>query len=421
MSEHKRDYDVLKGMLRGHQVHTLNSEQIQSVVLGKCSIWASTRERVYVLHDGCDIRKSSSSDLEHLGKVMSLDKQVVGGYQSMNSVAIDPHNQSLELVFHELYSNRHPNFVSQQVLSKPTLASPHQSLLIATGQAINTQILYKKSIKESHKALKSSNQTLQLTHISDREFDDEACFEYIDQLGDEFITRLKLSRLSNETQPRFTPKGKVSKRSTPVKLIDKKTFAHQSEYCLIRVAIKNKKYHKVTVRMEWETLNLNQKTYSVLRTTLFNSDKKAIFTQPMLLITNRNIDSLATAIEIYHAYLMRFKIEFVFKFLKQNLGLETFQIRDWESIKNLLALVFFLVGYFKELETQLKGHPIAKFIAQIALSKGKVTQYFLLKGLEKIANFLEVKAMIDQNIITQQQIDDLFQQIGLKPQNIRSS
>jgi hypothetical protein len=204
-------------------------------------------------------------------------------------------------------------------------------------------------------------------------------------------------------------------------LIDKKTFAHQSEYCLIRVAIKNKKYHKVTVRMEWETLNLNQKTYSVLRTTLFNSDKKAIFTQPMLLITNRNIDSLATAIEIYHAYLMRFKIEFVFKFLKQNLGLETFQIRDWESIKNLLALVFFLVGYFKELETQLKGHPIAKFIAQIALSKGKVTQYFLLKGLEKIANFLEVKAMIDQNIITQQQIDDLFQQIGLKPQNIRSS
>ena len=86
-----------------------------------------------------------------------------------------------------------------------------------------------------------------------------------------------------------------------------------------------------------------------------------------------------------------------------------------------MALCFFLVGYFKELEEELKNHPIAQFLAQLALSKGKVTAFFLLKGLEKIANFIEVKQLIDQNVITQDQIDDLLEKIGFKNQLLRSS
>jgi hypothetical protein len=40
---------------------------------------------------------------------------------------------------------------------------------------------------------------------------------------------------------------------------------------------------------------------NVLRISLFDSDKKAIFVNPMLLITNCFVDSLATAIEIYRS------------------------------------------------------------------------------------------------------------------------
>ena len=43
---------------------------------------------VYVLHDPCDIRKPYSSDSEHLGTVLSLQKTVVPGYSSFNSVAV---------------------------------------------------------------------------------------------------------------------------------------------------------------------------------------------------------------------------------------------------------------------------------------------------------------------------------------------
>lgn len=421
MSTHKRQYDVVKGLLNGKQVHTLTSQQIQAVVLGKSGIATRDSKRLYVLHDGCDIRKPSSRDMEYIGDVLSLSKQVVAGYKSMNSVAVDPDKQSLDLVFHELYSNKHPHFVSQESLQNPALLSPESIALSKSGQAINSKILYQKSITASHTALKSDNPSVELTHISDREFDDVEHFEFISGLNDRFITRLKLSRLSNESQAVLTPKGKVSKRLAPIKLCEKRVLTHTYEYSLLKLTIKGKHYSRVRVRMEWEALVLNLNTYWVLRITLFTSSKKAIFANPMLLITNGLIDSLSTAIEIYHAYLMRFKIEFVFKFLKQNLGLETIQIRDWHSIKNLLALVFFMVGYFKELETDLKKDPMAQFIADLALSKGKVTEYFLLKGIEKLVSFMQVKELIDQAIITEQQIDELFGRIGIQMNFIRSS
>jgi hypothetical protein len=243
--------------------------------------------------------------------------------------------------------------------------------LIQSGEYLNTKTLYHKSITSSHDGLKALNPEVILTHISDRKFDDVEDLKMIDKLGDEFITRAKLSRLSNELEPCYTPKGKISKRQKYAKLVDKK-FAHQTEYTLAKLTIKGKTYLNAIIRLEWEGLQLDENDYPVVRITLMKSDKKSIFECPMLLITNRLVDFRAIAKEVYHAYISRFKIEGVsggvpLKFIKQNLGLETFQVRDWESIKNVLALCFFLVGYFKELEDDLKKHPIAQFIAQLAL------------------------------------------------------
>lgn len=419
MSSHKREYDVFKGLLNGQQVNTLSHQQIQEVILGKAQASTQGSSRLLVLHDGCDIRKPNSSELEYLGQVMSLKKHVINGYKSMESVVINPDNQTLDLVFQELYSTKHPHFVSQDIVKNPSQATPQQLALIQSGEYLNTKTLYHKSIKSSHECLKALNPDVVLTHISDREFDDVEDFKMIDKLGDEFINRAKLSRLSNELEPCYTPKGKISKRQKYIKLVDKK-FAHQTEYTLAKLTIKGKTYFNAIIQLEWEGLQLDENDYHVVRITLMKRDRKNIFEYPMLLITNRLVDSGAIAKQVYHAYISRFKIEIVFKFIKQNLGLETFQVRDWESIKNVLALCFFLVGYFKELEEDLKKHPIAQFIAQLALSKGKVTSFFLLKGLEKIVSFLEVKQMIDQNIITQEQIDNLIEDIGLKNQVLRS-
>ena len=137
-----------------------------------------------------------------------------------------------------------------------------------------------------------------------------------------------------------------------------------------------------------------------------NEKGQNIFLQPMMLITNRAIETAQDAQQIYQAYLLRFKIEVVFRFLKTNLGWETFQVRDFESIKNLIALAFFLVGYFKELNEDIQKHEIYALIAKIGGGKGIISVNFLLKGIEKIAHFQQIQQLIDDNIITKEDIEN---------------
>lgn len=134
----------------------------------------------------------------------------------------------------------------------------------------------------------------------------------------------------------------------------------------------------------------------------------------MLLLTNDKVQNAEAAKSVYMAYLLRSKIEVVFKFLKQNLGWEAFQVRDFNSIKNLLALAFFLIGFFPELENELKNHPMTIRLCQLAKAKGKTTLHFLLNGLEMLTNFQQVSVWMKQNDITKEQINQFLQEIGIK-------
>jgi hypothetical protein len=59
---------------------------------------------------------------------------------------------------------------------------------------------------------------------------------------------------------------------------------------------------------------------------------KLIVKEPLLLVTNLQISSPLLAVLVFEFYLNRWKIEILFRFLKQVLGWEEFLIRDWESI-----------------------------------------------------------------------------------------
>lgn len=396
----------MKGLLGGESAHTLDSDTLLGCVQQRSLEELGDCKRVYVLHDPSDIRKPSSQDMEHIGKVMGLKKEVINGYKSVNCVAIDPDNQGVNLLFHELYSQEHPNYISQKALESPENLSVSKAKVFAEKRHINGMILCKQQIKGSHDLLKKSHASRVITHILDREFDSEDIFSYIDDLGDEFVIRAKLSRVTSQGEEKLTAKGKISKALHFPKFVDKK-FANQSSYHIPKITIKNKTYQEVTCVLEWENMMLEGKSYNIVRITL-KQGNTPLFQHPMLLITNRKIETGEEAKNVYHAYILRFKIEIVFKFLKQNLGWETFQIRDFEAIKNLLALAFFLVGYFKELEDELKKHELAQFLCKIAYSKGKITPFFLLKGLEKIANFNEVKQWMQAENISQEQIQALL-------------
>ena len=155
------------------------------------------------------------------------------------------------------------------------------------------------------------------------------------------------------------------------------------------------------------------KHYSVVRITLKDERGKPIFQHPMMLITNRLIESAQDAKEVYQAYLLRFKIEVIFRFLKTNLGWETFQVRDFQRIKNLIALAFFLVGYFKELDKDIQNHEIYQLIAQIGGGKGIVSIHFLLIGFEKLVHFQQIQQLIDNNALTKEEIIAAIKDFGV--------
>lgn len=108
---------------------------------------------------------------------------------------------------------------------------------------------------------------------------------------------------------------------------------------------------------------------------------------------------------------MGYHIEGVFKFLKDVLGWETFRVQDFESIQNIITLCFFIGAYFYEIQDELTKDENIQWICELGGSKGKVTRFFLLKGLEIILHAQQFEAFKRDNNISKQQLDSVFQLI----------
>ena len=362
--------------------------------------------------------------MEYLGKVLDLKKNIVDGYHTFNSVVVDPTLQTVHLLSQETYSQKSPAYVRQDVVKiiekaadnhsewPLVLLDPEKNIigeatqkLVRSNQAVNSVLIAKKHIKTGSETLKKDVKNRTVCHVLDREYDNEDIFRHISGLKDSFVIRVKLNRLSNERVVVYTKKNKESKQIKFVKLADKR-FENGHVFEADKVCLRGKFYDRLHYTVGFEPFILSGRTYHVVRIEIKNRGEN-IFKEPMMLITNEAIGSNGQAMEVYKSYILRFKIETVFKFLKQNLGWETFQIRDFNSIANLLALVFFLAGYFQELEDELKKHPMSEFICKLALSKGKITMFFLLKGIEKLVAQQEVKKWMEEENITQEQIDQM--------------
>ena len=157
-------------------------------------------------------------------------------------------------------------------------------------------------------------------------------------------------------------------------------YENKKEYILEKLSLKGKIYQQAKVILEWDKVTLNNNEYNVVKITLKKRDGEAIHKKPMLLISNIKIESYIQAKEIYHIYLLRTKIESVFKFLKDVLGWEEFQVRDWNSIKNIIALCFFIGNYFYEIESSLIDNPTIEIICQMGNGKTKSLDISFWRG-----------------------------------------
>ena len=409
----------MKTLFDGSLQSVLDDQKI-SQTLRQMSVGGLSDEDVVIaLHDPCDIRKGYSEKLENLGIVRALDGQLINGYNTFNTVCVNGDGKRLHLSDITVYSNGdRDHYVKQAELDKlvkkqvasvkkkeqVAFSEREQEILqlLADDEVVNLARVTQNQLRAVSEQFKKANPQIDVWHVLDRQFDGAPLFEFISHhLNDKCVIRLKISRNSNET--RINEKG----QEYAVKLKDVDLTGKQTDI-LDNVRIRKKVYQQVKRIIEWGTLVLEGETYHVVRVTLLKRNGTPIFKQPMLLLTNHTIADAQEALSIYRIYLMRSKIEEVFKFVKNAVGWEEFQVRDWESIKNLIATAFFVGGYFYQLEPQLADHPAIKWLCQLGNGKGKVTRHFFLEGLRNLLVHRHVEQMRAQSELTDFEWEDIL-------------
>ena len=372
-------------MLDGSLKEVLDDNKISEALRENSIEKLRGKERVYIISDHSDIRKKYSWKMENIGKVLDLGKKVINGFSTLASIAIDENKHDTTLMEVTVFSNREDRFIKQEELKRfengkieDKTREAEIKALVDEDKHINMNLSLMRQSKQTSDTLKVANPDISLCHTHDRFADMNEYFEYIDQeLKDEFVIRATKKRVSNQTK--LNAKG----NSIKVKLIDSE-FANKDTEVIEKLRLKDKLYQQAESTIEWDRVEINGNWYTAVRITLKTREGKNIFPDPMLLISNIKVDSYIQAKEIYHIYLLRSKIEAVFKFLKDVLGWEEFQVRDWESIKNIIALCFFIGNYFYEIESSLIEHPTIEIICQLGDGKGTVSRFYFLEGLKKL-------------------------------------
>lgn len=413
LAETKNEYNNFHNLVNGQLKNTVDVEKLNSSLLVHQVAKQAGKPFLSLIYDGSDLRKAESEKLENLGWVKSLSGQWIRGYSSFNSIVLDRTNGVIGLLSSIPYSNRDPLFLSEKerkLFEKNKIEDKerHQAIenALEAEDSYTQKTIYFSSIRTNHDHFKAQNPLVELTHILDRGHDDAALFELIDgELQDKFVIRMKGSRNStiqafHETKQKemFVKMGVVS-------------FAHRAEKTYEKVCFKKKVYVKPHAIFEWDTIVINNHTYNIVRVRFFDCKGVPIFKEPMLIITNHDVTDVIQAQFVYQLYLQRGKIEGVFKFLKDVLGWETFRVHDFESIKNLIALCFFIGAYFYEIQDELTKDPNIQWICELAGSKGKVTRFFLLKGLEILLHAQQFEAFQKEKNLSQEQLDVAFQLI----------
>ena len=396
-------------MIDGSLKSVLDNKKISQALIDNSVEKLSSNKRLYIFSDHSDIRKPYSKELENLGKVRDLNSNIINGFTTLGSIILDENKKELTLSNISVQSNKEATFLTKKELQdyndgkiKNTQRVKEIDKLIKEDNYHNTSTLLYKHLQQQSEALKKANSNLSICHVHDRGCDNVEYLEFIQEvLGDDAVVRSKKSR--NSEQTKINPK---TNRRTKVKLIESE-FAHKKVYLIDNLTLKGRHYQQVKCHIEWDTITLNKKEYSVVRVTLIKRDGKPIYKEPMLLISTLKITSYLDAKEIYHIYLHRSKIEGVFKFLKDVLGLEEYQVRDWESIKNIISICFFVGGYFYEIQSALIEDETVQMICNLAKNKGVISRHFFLEGLKVLLTAWHLENFKIQNKIS----DEMFKQM----------
>lgn len=349
-------------------VDLINSELLHKERIKLCS------GANYIPIDGSEMRKSNSKKMENLMKVRELGGKLVNGYRTVNAILIQ--KNKIQLLCTIPYSSSADDFKSENTIT------------------FNLMDNISKSIDKGNN---------HITYLLDSKYDDQKYFERIAKEEDFFIVRVKhLKRrvLDNRGKSRALVDLKYRKIGT-------------IEYETIFVV--GKKYKNVRAHFSYASISYKEQKLTVINVKLQNGKGNDLFEKPFYIITNITYSRFSKdrIVRIYNAYLKRWKIELVFKFLKNNLGWEKFGLKSYKANKNLIAMTFMVAAYLYEIEEVDVDEQILSYLAYIGRGKGKISKKYILQGIEKIITVNSTIESLRENY-TEEQIDEIHKALKLE-------
>jgi Transposase DDE domain len=344
------------------------------------SINVNPENRILVPLDGTEIRKPNTNKSEDLDRVRSLDGKIVNGYHTLTAIGIEQEEQKRIKNIHflpiETYSCKAEDFKSKNVF--------FESLVDKISTLPNP-----------------------VTFIMDREYDSIELLKHIVKTPDNrFIVRVShLKRL-------VLHQGLETK-------IDTIDGYQNSTKILDTLQIKNKTYTDLMAQLAWTEIEIDGIKMTVIKTTLVHrGSKKPLFQKPLYLLTNQLFLDSNAVYEIYLNYFLRWKIETVFKFMKQTLGLEDFAVQDFKSISNLIALTFLVGAYYYKLG---KGDLTEEFLIKLSdlgggkgkLKGKKYSLFYIQNGIRNLLIHQQTQAFFRENDIGEAEQAELMEMVDV--------
>jgi len=244
ISEDRAEFERSKRLLDGSLKSVLDAKKL-SAALREHSVAALGAEaRLIVMHDPCDIRKKYTETPEKLGKVRDLAGKLINGYSTFSTVATDVTGKKLYPTDITVFSNSDERYVTVEELEawtkgklQPVDRERAEQIehFIEEKSYFNLPRLSRAQMKAVSEAFKQENPDIILCHVLDRQFDGAGYFEFIgEELHDEFVIRLKISRNSDESET-----DAETDEMTAIKLKDL-AFNDAQTWVIPKLQVKNK-------------------------------------------------------------------------------------------------------------------------------------------------------------------------------------
>lgn len=293
-----------------------------------------------VIVDESEIVKPYAEKMENLALVRDGSKNVLEkGYPTLNFSMASPKTKHPLPLYNHLYSSKEEDFQSQNIE-------------IAKGfNTVHTFLGKKKA-----------------TFVMDRGYDRNTIYEYVQNIGHHFVTRLNDNRYLIHKNRRVKVPDLAKRRKGKINF---KTEIQGEEYSL-KVS-----HIKVKLPVLKETpLNM---------VVVYGYGEK-----PMKLLTNHSIKGKDDVLRILKSYITRWRIEELFRVQKEEFQLEKTRTMTLSSLRILYTIMNCLIGHYSlaiEKNTYHTQVVLARARPSNNLKKIKFYLYRFIRGVSRILSF----------------------------------